>query len=184
MTEQFDKLGITFTSKEMSSIMFSNDAPQQLKQAFTNKETGQYDIGQAQQWWAQAKKNKNEDQRKAIISQVIEPMRLNSLYTKYTSLIAASIYIPKWLSKQEEEQKNNFANISYVAVSYSLISDSTVKVTDDEVESYLNKNKIKFKQEGGRVISYVSFSAAANGKDSAAAKQFIEGFKATITIRF
>ena len=177
VTEQFDELGIAFTSKEMSSIMFSNDAPQQLKQAFTNKETGQYDIGQAQQWWAQAKKNKNEEQRKEIVSQVIEPMRLNSLYTKYTSLIAASIYIPKWLSKQEEEQKNNFANISYVAVSYSLISDSTVKVTDDDVESYLNKNKLKFKQDGGRVISYVSFSASANGKDSAAAKQFIEDLK-------
>ena len=72
--------------------MFSDDAPQQLKQAFTNKETGQYDIEQAKQWWAQTKKNKNEEQRNAIISQVIEPMRLNSLYTKYTSMIAGSIY--------------------------------------------------------------------------------------------
>src|SRR5665647_638550 len=108
--------------------MFSNDAPQQLKQAFTNKQTGEYDIVQAQQWWAQTKRTKNEEQRKAINSQVIEPMRLNSLYTKYTAMIAASIYIPKWLSKEQDEQKNNFANISYVAIPYSLISDSTVKV--------------------------------------------------------
>jgi len=82
VTEQFNDLGIAFTPKEMSSIMFSDEAPQQLKQAFTNKETGQYDIAQAQQWWAQTKKTKNEEQRKAINSQVIEPMRLNSLYTK------------------------------------------------------------------------------------------------------
>jgi peptidyl-prolyl cis-trans isomerase D len=92
--DQFKKLGITFTPKEMSSIMFSEEAPQQLKQAFTNKETGQYDIEQAKQWWAQTKKNKNEEQRNAIISQVIDPMRLNSLYTKYTSMISGSIYHP------------------------------------------------------------------------------------------
>ncbi|MGH2646138.1 MAG: peptidylprolyl isomerase, partial [Ginsengibacter sp.] len=177
VTEQFDDLGIAFTPKEMSSIMFSNDAPQQLKQAFTNKETGQYDIAQAQQWWAQSKKTKNEEQRRAIESQVVEPMRLNSLYSKYTSMISASIYIPKWLSKEQEEEKSNFATISYVAVPYSLISDSTVKVTDDDIESYISKNKLRFKQEGGRMISYVSFSASANSKDSVAAEQFVEDLK-------
>jgi len=54
VTEQFDNLGLAFTPKEMISTMFSEDAPQQLKQAFTNKETGQYDIEQARQWWAQS----------------------------------------------------------------------------------------------------------------------------------
>ena len=162
VTEQFNDLGLTFTPKEMSSIMFSEDAPQQLKQAFTNKETGQYDIEQAKQWWAQTKKSKNEEQRNAIISQVIDPMRLNSLYTKYTSLIAGSIYTPTWLAKENEEQKNNFASISYVAVPYTVISDSTVKVTDNDIEKYLDKNKNRYKQEGGRMISYVTFNAAAN----------------------
>ena len=100
VTEQFDNLGIAFTPKEMSSIMFSEDAPQQLKQAFTNKETGQYDIEQAKQWWAQAKKSKNEEQRNAITSQVIEPMRLNSLYTKYTSMIGGKYLYTKMAGKR------------------------------------------------------------------------------------
>ena len=134
VTEQFDNLGITFTPKEMLSIMFSDDAPQQLKQAFTNKETGKYDIEQARQWWAQTRKTKNDEQRNAITSQVIEPMRLNGLYTKYTAMIAGSLYIPKWMTKEQAEQKNNFATISYVAAPYTLISDSAVKVTDKEIE--------------------------------------------------
>ncbi|MEO6638096.1 MAG: SurA N-terminal domain-containing protein [Ginsengibacter sp.] len=171
VSEQFDDLGLTFTPKEMSSIMFSDDAPQQLKQAFTNKETGQYDIEQAKQWWAQTKKTKNDEQRNAIVTQVIDPMRLNSLYTKYTSLIAASIYTPTWLSKEIEEQKSKIATISYVAVPYSVISDSTVKVTDDDIEDYVSKNKIRFKQEAGRVISYVTFSALPNKADSASANE-------------
>lgn len=177
VTEQFDDLGLTFTPKEMSSIMFSDEAPQQLKQAFTNKQTGQYDIAQAQQWWAQTKSSKNEEQRKAITTQVIDPMRLNSLYTKYTSMIAASVYVPSWLAKQQQEDKNNFATISYVAIPYTVISDSTVKVTDNEIENYLDKNKLRYKQEPGRMISYVSFNADASSKDSAAIKLSLEELK-------
>ncbi len=177
VTEQFENLGITFTPKEMSSIMFSEEAPQQLKQAFTNKETGQYDIEQAKQWWAQTKKSKNEEQRSAIVTEVIDPMRLNSLYTKYTSLIAGSIYTPTWLAKDNEEQKNNFASISYVAVPYTLIPDSTVKVTDNDVEKYLDNNKKRFKQEAGRLISYVTFNAAANHSDSIRIKESLEQMK-------
>lgn len=177
VTQQFSDLGLSFTPKEMSSIMFGDDAPQQLKQAFTNKETGQYDIQQAQQWWEQTKRTKNDDQRKAINSQVIEPMRLNSLYTKYTSLISASVYIPGWLAKQQEAEKNNFATISYVSVPYTVISDSTVKVTDDDIENYLDKNKAKYKQEPGRMVSYVSFSATASSKDSEAIKQSLQELK-------
>ena len=175
--KQFNNLGLTFTPKEMSAIMFSQDAPQQLKQAFTNPETGQYDIEQAKQWWAQTKKNKNEEQRNAIISQVIDPMRLNSLYTKYTSMISGSIYQPKWLSKQLAEETNNFATISYVAVPYSVISDSAVKVTDKEIENYLDKNKLKYKQEAGRMISYVTFSASASAQDSARIRQTLTDLK-------
>ena len=167
---EFDKLGLAFTPKEMSAIMFSDDAPQQLKQAFTNKETGQYDIAQAQQWWAQTRKSKNEEQRKALNSQVIDPMRLNALYTKYTSMIAGSVYQPQWMAAKQNEEDRSFANISYVAIPYNIISDSMVKVTDDDVEKYLEKNKAKYKQEAGRMISYVTFSAAASVKDSAAAK--------------
>jgi peptidyl-prolyl cis-trans isomerase D len=177
VNEQFNDLGIAFTPKEMSSIMFSDDAPQDLKQAFTNKETGQYDIAQAQQWWAQLKKSKNDDQRKAVSSQLIDPMRLNALYTKYTSMIAASIYLPKWLTKQQDGEKNEFANISYVAIPYSTINDSAVLVSDNDIEDYINKNKSKYKQEPGLRITYVSFSAAASSKDSASIKESLEELK-------
>jgi peptidyl-prolyl cis-trans isomerase D len=174
---QFEKLGITFTPDEMSSIMFSNDAPQALKQAFTDKQTGQYDIEQAKQWWAQTKKNKNEEQRNAIISQVIDPMRLNSLYTKYTSMIAGSMYQPKWLSKEISAEKNQFANISYVAVPYTVISDSAVKVSDNDIQNYLDNHKARYQQEPGRLISYVSFSAAASAEDSARILQSLKDLK-------
>ena len=177
VASEFDKLGLTFTIKEMNATMFSDDAPQQLKQAFTDPKTGQYDIAKAQQWWTETRKAKNAEQRLAVTSQVIDPMRLNSLYTKYTSMIAGSIYTPSWMVAKDNEADNLFATISYVAIPYSVISDSAIKVTDDDIEKYLEKNKIKYKQEAGRMISYVAFSGAPNAKDTADAKKFIEGLK-------
>jgi len=174
---EFDKLGLAFTPKEMSTIMFSDEAPQQLKQAFTDPQTGQYDVAKAQQWWAQTRKSKNEEQRQALNSQIIEPMRLNSLYTKYTSMIASSIYTPSWMTAKENEDDNSFANISYVAIPYSVISDSAIKVTDDDIEKYLEKNKLKYKQEAGRMMSYVTFSASPDAKDSSGVRNLIEGLK-------
>lgn len=175
--KQFENLGIAFTGKEMSAIMFSEDAPPQLKQAFTNPQTGQYDIEQAKQWWATTKSTKNNEQRKAIFSQVIDPMRLNALYTKYTSMIAASVYQPKWMDKVQEEISSNAAAISYVAIPYHSISDSAIKVTDEDIKNYLNKHKALYNQEGGRMVSYVAFSAAASSKDSASIKNFLEELK-------
>ncbi|MEO6454653.1 MAG: peptidylprolyl isomerase [Ginsengibacter sp.] len=177
VTEQFDKLGITFTPPELTSIILSEDAPQQLKQAFSDPQTGQYDIEKARQWLKDTKKSKNQEQREAVSSQVIEPLRLNSLYTKYTAVIAASIYIPAWLTAKESEEGNQFASISYVAIPYTDISDSAVKVTDNEIESYINKNKLKYKQEAGRIISYVSFNSLPDVKDSILTKATVLALK-------
>src|ERR1700709_2147374 len=44
LTSEFDKLGLTFSPKELVAILYSNDAPPALRQAFTDKTTGQYDL--------------------------------------------------------------------------------------------------------------------------------------------
>ena len=175
---EFEKLGLKFSPKEMSSIMFSNDAPNDLKQAFTNKATGQYDISKAQEWWVQAKKSKGE-QRDAIESQIVEPMILQSLYNKYNSLIAASAYYPTWMQQKEMTDNKVFSNISYVAIPYNLISDSTVKVTDEDLVDYMNKHKAIYKLDGGRYISYVSFSANPSSSDTLKSFQAIAALKQT-----
>ena len=136
LTAEFEKLGLSFSPKELSSIMFSDDAPQALKQAFSDKATGQYDISKVQQWWQSAKKFKGE-QRDAIESQIVEPIKLQALYTKYSSLIAASAYYPTWMKEKENTETKTFANISYVSIPYNVINDSTVKISDDDIMSYM-----------------------------------------------
>ncbi len=176
LTSEFEKLGLVFSAKELSSILFSEDAPQTLKQAFTDKTTGQYDIEKARQWWIQAKKAKGE-QRDAIESQIVEPLILQTLATKYSSLLAASAYYPSWMQEKEKADNKSFANISYVAVPYNTINDSTIKVNDDELLDYMGKHKNIYKQDGGRIISYVSFSALPSGADTLKTLELVSNLK-------
>ena len=178
LNSEFEKMGLVFSPKELSSILFSEDAPQTLKQAFTDKKTGQYDIEKAKQWWIQAKKAKG-DQRDAIESQIVEPLMLQTLATKYSSLLAASAYYPTWMQEKENVDNKSFANISYVAVPYNAISDSTVKISDQELLDYMGQHKNIYKQDGGRIISYVSFSANPSNADTLKAVENLNNLKTT-----
>lgn len=175
---EFNKLGLVFTPREMSAIMFSEDAPPQLKQVFTDQNTGQYDIEQAKQWWSQVKAQKNDEQRNAIVSQVIDPMVLSTLYGKYTSMISGSIYQPTWMSDLDKKHESEYAMISYVAIPYSTVSDSLVQVSDKEINDYIKKHKEAFKQDAGVMLSYVTFSAAPSTVDSQQTYKVIEDLKA------
>lgn len=177
LNDQFKKLGLEFTPTEMAAIMFSNDAPPQLQQAFTDPQTGQYDINQAREWWNQIKSQKNNEQRDVIMNQVVDPMVMNSLYNKYMTMITGSIYQPDWLKKMQDDEATEFAEINYVAIPYSVVSDSTVKISDKEIMDYVNNHKEAFKQEPGVVVSYVAFSAAPSVADSQAVLKAIEDLK-------
>lgn len=177
VSEEFNKLGFVFTSNEMGATMFSQDAPPQLKQAFTDPQTGIYDIQKARQWWATVKQNPNEEQRNLIIRQLIGPMKLNSLYGKYTSMIAGSIYEPNWLTEQDIKERQQFAQLSYVAIPYTTISDSLVKVTDADIETYLKNHEEAYQQQEGIRVSYVTFSAAPSPADSASVRSFLQELK-------
>jgi peptidyl-prolyl cis-trans isomerase D len=167
--DEAKKLGIALAPKELTAVIYSaDDAPQILKQTFTDPKTGQYDIEKVQQWWANAKKAKNE-QRVAIESQVIEPIKLESAVSKYASFIAAAAYYPAWMQESDSVEKSSFATISYVAIPFSVITDSTIKVTDDEITAYVQKHKTQYeKDQETRTISFVSYSSNPSAADSQA----------------
>ena len=60
------------------------------------------------------------------------------------------------------------ANAAFVSVPYTTIADSTVKVSDAEINDYVKAHKADYEQkEPNRSIAYVQFSAAPSAADSA-----------------
>ena len=173
-----DKLGISLTSKELSSILLSNDPANPFLQERSLLGTdGKLDMTKATEALNNIKKFKGKE-RDNVDAQIIEPLKLNTAAAKYGAMMNASAYYPTWMKDQEMAEDKSFATISYVAVPYSDISDSTIAVSDADVTAYVAKHKKLFKQEAGRNISYVSFSQNPSNNDSTTAKQLIENIKA------
>ena len=52
------------------------------------------------------------------------------------ALLGESTYVPKWMAERTMADQNAVASFSYVTVPYTSITDSTIKVTDDDVRLY------------------------------------------------
>ncbi len=172
------KLGIDFTSKELSAILASNDQGNPLlrDRSMVDPATGQIDQSKLINALNVIKKAKGT-QLDAINAQIGDPLKLTSISTKYFALLNASTYYPAWMQEKDKVESKSFATISYVAIPYGAISDSTIKVSDDEISDYVQKHKELFKVEEGRILSYVAFSQLASADDSAKTKEAVAGLR-------
>ena len=172
-----EKIGISFTPAELSSILLSSDPMNPfMQQQGMQDATGKLDIVKAQEALKNIKKLTGE-QKDQVNAEIVDPLKLSSLVAKYSGLISAGAYYPKWMQEKEAIESKSFADISYVAIPYSDIPDSLVKVTDEDVNAYVQKNKELFKQEAGRMISYVAFSQLPSKEDSAVVRNTVEKLK-------
>jgi peptidyl-prolyl cis-trans isomerase D len=172
MKDRYQELGIQVSDKELSDILYGQNPPQDLRQQFTDPNTGQYDANAAYQQIQQLKKNKNNPQYSAqyasFFNQYLPALAKNRQKEKYLSLLGATVNVPKWLVEKINADNSQKAAISYVNVPYTTISDSAVKVSDDEIKEYVNKHKDEYQQEETRSIEYVMFDAGPTQADSAA----------------
>ena len=165
--QEIAKLGLTVGNKEISDVLFGSESP--FKNEFTDKTTGEFKVNDAKNALAQLKKSKNAEQIKQLEKFYIEPSIENRVRNKYQSLLIKGIQLPKWLADKSIAEANSIANISYVGVSYNTVSDSAVKVTNDEIASYIKEHAAAYQnEEASRSISYVGFNAAPSTADSVA----------------
>ncbi|WP_143308707.1 peptidylprolyl isomerase [Chitinophaga vietnamensis] len=164
MQDQYKKLGIVVTEAEVVDQITGKNPSPIVVQQFTHN--GQFDRQQLVQVVQQASSNPQIREQLHNLQNYIAKTQEQR---KYLSLVKASVYYPKWLAKQQMEDNSKTATVSYVNVPYASIADSTVKVTDSELERFIQDHKQLFKVEESRKIEYLVFDAIPTAIDSAAA---------------
>lgn len=181
MKDRYKDLGIQVSDKELSDILYGENPPQDLKQQFTDPNTGQYDANAAYQQIQQLKKNKNNPQYAAqyasFFNQYIPALAKNRQKEKYLSLLGMTVNVPKWLVEKTNADNSQKASISYINIPFTTISDSAVKITDQQIKEYVDKHKDEFQQEQTRSIEYVMFDAGPTQADSAAILAQVQAVK-------
>src|SRR5687767_770455 len=180
MDAEFDKLGFRVGKKEISDYLFGANPPDDLKQQFTDPQTGQYNAAQAQQAINQMKKSPQQEQRDQL-SEYVNILEFGRKMEKYNSLLSNSVYYPKWFIEKQNIENSGLAKVSYVHYPYTKIPDSTIKISDKEIEDYISKHKDQYKQQESRSIMYMIFDAAPTPADSAEIRNQLESLKAEFT---
>lgn len=175
---EYAKLGITCTDKEMNATLFGPNPPQDFKQLFTDPQTGNFDINQARESLRQIKAAKGDIPQKKYLNDYIANFKSTVMRQKYMSLFSNTAFIPDWIVEKQLADGRSIASISYVGVPYATISDTAVKVTDEDIKRYISKRPDEYKQDANRSISYVSFDASASAEDSAAVLKSVTDLKA------
>lgn len=177
--DQAEKLGIQVTDKEIKNVLYGENPPQWLAKAFTDPQTGKFDAITAQQQINQVLKKGPGAQGYDFVQTNIEQTKDQRLMGKYMDLLLNSIYFSKWFLEKKNIDNSLAAKASFVEVPYATIADSTVKVSDEEIENYLKQHEDQYKKEKEtRSIQYILFSTAPSSADSAATKNDVLKLKA------
>ncbi|MBL7885461.1 MAG: peptidylprolyl isomerase [Flavobacterium sp.] len=157
LTEEFEKLGIRAGEKHILEN-FKNDPNIGQNPTFQN-EAGKFDIKKFQEFF-----KSNPEQAKVLKDREKDAV-LNSKYQIYTSLVRGGMYTTDAEGKFKYELETNKVSFDFVAVPFSSIKDSDIKVTDEDYLNYMKKHEKRFKSEGTREIEYVVVDDKPSAED-------------------
>ena len=163
--KEFDRLGITVSDEELVDMVQGNNIHPVIKQTFVNQQTGQFDRSLVVKYLREDLPKAPAEQQAAWYNfeNNLTPERQ---LTKYNNLIKMSGYITNAEAKRYQEEQNNKANVKYLFVPFFAIPDSSIKVTDSQLQAYLDKNKERYKVEENRTLEYVTISVSPSREDS------------------
>lgn len=178
LQKQISKLGIAVGVDESKALIQGSNPSPQIIQAFTNRETGQFDRQQLSAFLGNISSSKADPATKVqwanFVNQIIEGKKSE----KYLSLVRNGIYVNSLEAKEDYEARNKIANFKYVNLDYASIPDNQVKLTDEDYNTYYNEHKNEFKSpEELRSFDYVVFNAAPSKADTAVVNHLLVAYK-------
>ena len=175
MGDIYEEIGVVVTPNEVYDMVTGNHISPMVRSFFTNQETGVYDRAMADNFL----RNKNGDPQASFYWNFIEKnLIINRLNEKYLSLFQKSIIYTDAQLKVEKQKRSSNVDMSYVAVRYTSVPDSTITITDKEIKSKYDKSKELYKVSESRDIEYVSFPIKPTDEDRDETMKLVESLKA------
>ncbi len=170
----YDKLGINVTSEELSDLATNPEFASQYiqqDQSFRNPQTGQFDPAMVRMYLQNLDKDPQGVEPGTVRKQWTRfegLLKKQQFQDKYNNLISKGIYVPTWQAEMAYIDQNKTTDFKYVAYPYTDVAEADVKVTDEDLQQYLDAHKAKFKRdEETRKLQYVTFDIIPSSADTA-----------------
>lgn len=165
---QYSELGFECTSQELYERLKSNPNIQNAP-VFKDEISQLFSEAKLQQYISSIKTNSGQDEaaRKEYEGWLnFEDGTIEDTKNKkYTTAIQKGIYYPKNLAKINYAMENNSTTGKFLVQEFSSIADSTIAVSNNELQKYLNAHKEDFKTEESRSMEFVSFTVLPSQED-------------------
>ncbi|MGC1244493.1 MAG: peptidylprolyl isomerase [Chryseosolibacter sp.] len=163
---EYEKVGVQVTDNEVIDMISGTNIDPNIRQAFINQETGEFDRAMLGNYISQLKTMPQGSEgrvRWELFQRDLKPARER---IKYENLLVKTNYVTKAEAEREYHLQTDVAEIRFVYVPYYAVSDSAAEADNADLQEYYNENKERFKTEHSRNIKYVSFPLAASSQDS------------------
>jgi len=162
--KEFDALGLKVSEEELIDMVQGNYIHPSVRQQFTNPQTGQFDKTFVIQFLKNLKTMPAQQQQAwAAFEKSISQDRIRS---KYENLLRLSNYVTQADAAKEYQSQNAKFNARFLFVPFFSVPDTTIKVTDAQLEEYLAKHKDQFKGTNTRSIQYATFPVIPTKQDT------------------
>jgi peptidyl-prolyl cis-trans isomerase D len=164
---EYDRVGVRATTDEVWDMVQGKNVDESIRSSFVDS-AGRFDrtrlIGYLKQIEAMPITAEARI-RWDIFKNDLRPSRER---LKYENLLIKTTYVTEAEAERDYHNQNDVAEVKYLYVPYFAVSDSLVNVTDNDLRSYYNKNKKKYKVENSRSLSYVAFDVRPSSEDTTA----------------
>ncbi|MCK5702035.1 MAG: SurA N-terminal domain-containing protein, partial [Cyclobacteriaceae bacterium] len=173
--DQYDELGMQVTDDEQWDMVQGNNVTYELKQAFTDPQTGEFQRDRIISYLKQVSQLPPQQQASwYLFEQNLKPSRFR---IKYDNLLVKTTYATDEEAKKQYQEETTVAEIKYLYIPYYSVSDSAVSITDSELNSYLKEHQAEYEVEESRNFSYVSIPMLPSGEDTTFYQQEMDELK-------
>jgi peptidyl-prolyl cis-trans isomerase D len=171
---QYKNLGVGVSTEEVDELVLGNNPHPIVRQLFTDKQTGQFNKSYLVNFLKSIEVDETAKKYWLFFENEIVSDRM---YNKYNNLVTKGLNV----TGKQAEFENNLAlktvDFSYILKNYANVPDSSLSVSESEIQDYYSAHKENYKKTAQRDIEYVTFDIIPSDDDVLQAQQWINKTK-------
>ncbi|MDH5602836.1 MAG: peptidylprolyl isomerase [Cyclobacteriaceae bacterium] len=164
-SSQYEEVGVEVSADELWDMLQGTHIDPTIRSFFSDQTTGEFDRQSFMQFYQN--RNAANPQMQYIWQTIYENIKPARLRLKYENPLLMTSFVTDAEAMQQYHVETDVAEIKYLYVPFYSVSDSIVKVSNQQLQEYYNKNKERYKTEHLKNIEYVSFPIITSSADTA-----------------
>lgn len=172
------KAGLKFTENDLAYQLYGEHPYSQMGQIPDFQTNGVFDGRKVQDYYKKAKSDAN---LKSFFNSMINAIKQDVPKNRYFTYISKGWFTPKSVDqyKYAATVQGNYGKM--VVLPTSNIADKDVKVTDKDLQEYIDQYKERYKQQESRDVQFVLKNIIPSAKDTADAVKEAQAFVASMS---